>query len=107
MSAAAAAPDDQSATAPVGAFEMAMLMSVALASSMFGFVANNQIEANVARRLLTAVNLFACIILSFQTDVPRVARYMLAALGMTLLNSFLLAMRRLTTVVDTHNKKLA
>jgi len=98
---------DASAAA-LGAFEMAALLSIALASALLTFVANEQLAAVVARRLLTLINVFAAITLAFQADYARVGRYCLAALGMSVLNSVLVAV---VNVLDSDarggSKKLA
>jgi len=75
----------------VSASEIAMLTSLAVASILFTFVAQNRIDPTIARRLFMMVNMFTGMILAFQMSWVRTARYLAAIVGTTVLHSFMVA----------------
>lgn len=82
---------DAAASNDVSASEIAMLMSVAIASLLFTFVAQQRIDPVIARRLFIMVNAFSSMILAFQVSWVRTLRYVGAVVGTLLMHSFTVA----------------
>ena len=77
----------------VGGFEMAMLLTIAMASMFFSAVSSGTLDSRVARRMFKVANVFVAITLA-STNVQWVSigRFLLASFGIQLINSALSAL---------------
>lgn len=85
-----------SASHPPDVLEIALLVCVLFASLLLMFVSQG-LEAVLARRMFTIINLIVAIFLSFHVDSTHVAKYVLSIVGPWFVNAALLSVRRVTT----------
>jgi len=77
-------------TADVSGFEMAMLLTVAIASMFFSAVSSGTLDARVARRMFKVSNVFVAITLaSTSAQWVSIGRFLLASFGIQVINSAL------------------
>jgi hypothetical protein len=80
-------------------YESALLISIGIASTFIQFVADGTIDAIISRRFFTIIALLVALGISFHVDPMYSARYVLAVLGPSLVNTAIALVTSLVPVV--------
>ena len=69
--------------------DFSLLMCILFASLFLALVAQKRLDAIVARRMFTIINLLAALLISFDADVAHVAKFVLVVIGPAIIGAVL------------------